>query len=152
MDVNKTITVGQALDGWKSCKDKLWIEFYTDNRVSVVQFTCNHKVEDLVSAVKSKIPASFKGEKGDDDCLRVSAIKNDIQFTLNKDDTFQLDNASIIIHWENAISYSTSTDASEQLHLAYSNELVFDPDSIVNENSAMQYAAVFCTYMGLAKK
>lgn len=40
MRFDKSITVGQAFDNWENCKDKKWIEFQTNNKKKIVEFTC----------------------------------------------------------------------------------------------------------------
>lgn len=40
MRFDKSITVGQAFDNWENCKDKKWIEFETNNKKQIVEFTC----------------------------------------------------------------------------------------------------------------
>ena len=66
LDYDKSITVGEAFDNWKVCKDNIeWKAFQTDNKRRIVQFSCDKK---------------------DNTGSRLIVF----QFKINKDDTFDL--------------------------------------------------------------
>lgn len=92
MEFNKTTTLGKALDNWKSCENREWEEFKTDNGVKVVQFTCQHKVEQFMSKAKSMLS---KEDQARAEHLDISSNIQTFQFTINKDKTFQVDNVQV---------------------------------------------------------
>ena len=55
LKLNKTLTVGQALDNWNNCKETTWTHFETDNGVNVVEAKCveNDKLTELLSTFKN---------------------------------------------------------------------------------------------------
>ena len=66
LDYDKSITVGEAFDNWKVCKENIvWKAFQTDNKRRIVQFSCDKK---------------------DNTGTRLIVF----QFIINKDDTFDL--------------------------------------------------------------
>jgi hypothetical protein len=144
MDFNQTTTIGQALDGWKSCKAKSWEEFITDNGVPVVQFTCQHKIDKYFGRAISLI----KDERASDvEYLEITSNKQFFQFTINQDGSFQIDNVQVETAWKDGKVYTDGQSPLEQLNTAYINELNFDPDEL-NEMGAIQLAYLF----GLIKK
>jgi hypothetical protein len=72
MDFDKSITVSQAFDNWKSCKNSKWSEFLTDNGKNMVEFSCEavdyqpymNQVKEtfakIVIAEKEWYPSSYK--------------------------------------------------------------------------------------------
>ena len=66
LDYDKSITVGEAFNNWKVCKENIeWEAFQTDNKRRIVQFSCDKK---------------------DNTGTRLIIF----QFKINKDDTFDL--------------------------------------------------------------
>lgn len=137
LEFNKTITVGQALDNWKSCESKSWEEFSADNGVKVVQFTCNHKVKEYIQKLKSYSASEInKGAI----YLDIVSYSQKFQFTINKDDTFQIHNISSETQWSDGEKVSNGNqEAMEELQLAYANKINMD-QSELNEFSAPQFA------------
>jgi uncharacterized protein YcfL len=137
LDFNKTITVGQALDNWKSCESRNWEEFSADNGVKVVQFACNHKVKEYVEKLKSySVSEINKGAI----YLDIVSYNQKFQFTINKDDTFQIHNVSSEMHWEDGEKLSNGNqEAMEELQMAYTNKKSMD-ESELNDFSAPQFA------------
>ncbi len=66
LDYDKSITVGEAFNNWKVCKENIeWKAFQTENKRRIVQFSCDKK---------------------DNTGTRLIVF----QFKINKDDTFDL--------------------------------------------------------------
>ncbi|RUO30388.1 hypothetical protein [Aliidiomarina soli] len=139
MDFNGTITVGEALDSWKSCERREWEEFETDNGVQVVQFSCQHKIDQFISRTKSLLP---ENELEDADHLDIDSNLQIFQFTINRDQTFQIDNVQIRTTWADGTSFEDSQEPVEQLQTAYANQLNFDPNEL-DSAAAAQTAYVF---------
>jgi len=133
MDFNKTTALGKALDNWESCESRNWEEFKTDNGIQVVQFSCQHKIVQFMSKLKSLVSkenmteAQIKANH-----LDIASIVQTFQFTINLDDTFQIDNVQAKIIWEDGTSSDGEplnvSQSLERLKKAYANELEFDPD------------------------
>ncbi len=136
MEFNKTITIEQAFDNWKSCKKRDWTKFETDSGVKVVQFTCQHSISQLTSKLKSRL-----NNKADDYLANVSALdivslSSIFSFTINQDDTFQIYDVQRRLVWKDG-SYErvvkgehgfvpTRTTAIRELKSVYSNTLIED--------------------------
>lgn len=127
LEFNKTITVGQALDNWKSCESKSWEEFSAENGVKVVQFTCNHKIKEYIEKAKSGVPEEINNGAI---YLDVVSYIEKFQFTINKDDTFQIHNVSAETQWSDGEKVDGQQKPMEELETAYSNKLSFDPEEL----------------------
>ena len=127
MDFNKTTTVGQALDNWSSCEKKEWESFETDNGMRVVQFTCHHKIMEYMKKAKSLV---FQEEQPKALCLDVVSGTQTFQFTINKDETFQISNVQIEFVWVDGTKSELSQKPVEQLEVAYNNKVGFDQSEL----------------------
>jgi hypothetical protein len=126
---NKTLTVGQALDNWKSCESKDWKSFTSDNGVRVVDFTCHHKTEDYFSDLKSYMS---KSDRKHPTYIDIVDHTQTFQFTLNKDDTFQINAVSVQYTWSDGKNFKGRHEGLEQLSLnkAYKNKMHFEPEDL----------------------
>lgn len=137
MNFNKTITIGQAFDNWKDCIDRKWNNFETDNGVKVVEFTCNvQSALDNLPEMKKFFITYINQVKSDPDLEKkvnnIEQLANlliTIQFTLNQDDTFQLDYFGLtwIDKEKREIGKTSGTNGKENvlLDLIYKNEIAF---------------------------
>jgi hypothetical protein len=148
MNFNKTITVGEAFDNWKACKNSEWESFETDNGIPVVQFTCEKKnAKEYFQKVKSFLS---KKEQAKASYLDIKSNKQIFQWTINKDDTFQIDNVQVETVWADGKKFSDSQKPMKQLEAVYDNEISFNP-SEVNKMTAGQIAYVFQIIKARAK-
>lgn len=138
LEFNKTITVGQALDNWKSCASREWKEFKTDNGVQVVEFTCNQNIAAYAEQLRAGNPSAPNLKLL---YLDIASNKTIFQFTLNKDDTFQVDNVQIVTNWADGTSF-TAPAGDDMLKNAYDNKVIFDPAEAKGLNAQI-IAAVF---------
>lgn len=127
LEFNKTITVGQALDNWKSCESKSWEEFSAENGVKIVQFTCNHKIKEYIEKVKVSVPEEINNGAI---YLDIASYIEKFQFTINNDDTFQIHNVSAETQWSDGEKVDGQQKPMEELEMAYSNKLSFDPEEL----------------------
>ena len=140
MNFNKTITVGEAFDNWNNCKKGEWETFETDNKIKVVQFTCLRKdIKEYMSKVKSFLSEK---EQAKASCLDVVSSTQTFQFTINKDDTFQIDNVQVETVWSDGKKYSDSQETMKELERVYENEITFNINDL-NKMAAGQIAYVF---------
>ncbi len=128
MNFNQTTTLGKVLDNWKSCKSIEWEEFETDNGVKVVQFTCEHKIDDFIDKVKDLLSQKAQVEYAD--ALDIASRIQTFQFTINQNNTFQIDNVQVKTTWNDGTSFGDSQDTIAQLETAYANDLNFDPSQL----------------------
>lgn len=138
MDFNKTITIGNALDNWKSCESSKWDSFQTDNGIKVVEFSCKHKISSFMDKMK-ELSSERNRNSG---AFNVTTNTQTFQFTLNQDSTFQIDNVQVKNTWADGTSFEDSQRPVQSLQAAYANELNFDA-SILNKTTAAQMAYVF---------
>ncbi|MFK5882302.1 MAG: hypothetical protein QM482_08795 [Sulfurospirillum sp.] len=140
MNFNKTITVGEAFDNWKDCKNREWESFETDNGTPVVQFTCEKKnAKEYLQKVKSFLS---KKEQKKASYLDIKSNKQIFQWTINKDDTFQIDNVQVETVWADGKKFSDSQKPMKQLEAVYDNEITFNLREI-NKMTATQLANTF---------
>lgn len=138
---NKTITVGQALNNWQSCKKGTWSEFTSQNGVKVVQFACDQKVRDYFNMAHKMALKSTKEAGVDffkDQAFKIDSLVETFQFTMNKDMTFQIDNVSDTAKWRDGTTLEQSQNAIEQLQMAYRDKMRFDssgPDELGLESA-----------------
>jgi len=148
MNFNKTITVGEAFDNWNDCEDSKWDAFETDNHIHVVEFTCEKKgVKEYMNKVKSFLP---KKEQAKASYLDIKSAKEIFQWTINKDNTFQIDNVQTETVWSDGKKYSASQDPMEQLESVYNNKITFDTSGL-NKMTVGQIAYVLKMIKALAK-
>jgi len=148
MNFNKTITVGDAFDNWKDCENSEWSSFETDNKTPVVQFTCEKKgANEYMSKVKSFLS---KKEQDKASYLDIKSNKQIFQWTINKDDTFQIDNVQVETVWSDGKKFSDSQKPMKQLQSVYNNEITWD-ESNLNKMTAGQIAYVFQMIKARAK-
>lgn len=139
MSFNQTTTVGKALDNWKSCEKRSWEEFHTDSGIRVVQFTCQHKIAPFIERIKTLLEGKTSG-KGEH--LELLSNVQTFQFTINQDDSFQIDNVQVKNTWVDGTSFEDSQVPLEQLETAYANKFNFDPVSL-STGAAAQYSQLF---------
>jgi len=140
MPFNKTLTVGEAFDRWSECQQKNWEEFESDNGQRVVQFTCSARdVAAFMGKAKSMLNESNY------DHFNMTEVLSTFQWTINKDDSFQLQDVGTTWTWADGKSKKVAADA-EMLKSVYSNENTFDmsslqdPDSLGAVRTARAYA------------
>ena len=148
MNFNKTITVGEAFDNWNNCEDSKWDSFETDNHTRVVEFTCEEKgAKEFMNKVKSFLS---KKEQEKASYLDIKSGTRIFQWTINKDDTFQIDNVQVETVWSDGKKFSDSQKPMEQLKSVYNNEITWDENNL-NEMTAGQIAYVFQMIKARAK-
>ena len=148
MNFNKTITVGEAFDNWNNCEDSKWDSFETDNHTRVVEFTCEEKgAKEFMNKVKSFLS---KKEQEKASYLDIKSSTTIFQWTINKDDTFQIDNVQSEIVWSDGKKSSKSLKPMEELNSVYNNEITWD-ENIINKMTAGAIAYAFLTEKALAK-
>lgn len=135
MDFNQTTTLGKVLDNWKSCQNSKWDAFETENGIRVVEFSCTHEIAPFIKKIKSLSSEKDRNSKG----LDIVSNTQTFQFTLNQDDSFQIDNVQVTNVWGDGTSFTDSQKPIESLETAYSNDLNFDPATL-NKTSAAQMA------------
>ncbi len=135
MNFNKTLTVGQALDNWEYCTNGKWDNFQTNNGIEVVEFGCEtenlykHFVDKKLNLdmLKKEISTLSKPYS----TLKLLSLKDiaDVkvryifQFTLNNDDTFQIDNIQQKYIFQDGIEgQEMPTKYMKLLKIAYNNE------------------------------
>jgi len=122
MPFNKTLTVGEAFGQ------------------RVVQFTCSARdVAAFMGKAKSMLNESNY------DHFNMTEVLSTFQWTINKDDSFQLQDVGTTWTWADGKSKKVAADA-EMLKSVYSNENTFDmsslqdPDSLGAVRTARAYA------------
>jgi len=124
MNFNKTITLGEALDNWDDCESSSWTSFETSNKTKIVEFTCSKKdVKEMGEKVFSFVKTDKEKAKI---FLSLESVTQKFQFTINKDDTFQIDNVQREIVWSDGKKFSIQNKPLNELEKAYNNEISYD--------------------------
>ncbi len=110
LEISKTLTVGQALDNWRGCENSTWESFTASNGVRVVEFVCHRKLAEHMQKFQKLI-----SEINIKDVVNEQTLANGfldivasiyiIQFTVNVDDTFQVDNLQKRTVWADGTIY-----------------------------------------------
>lgn len=147
MDFNKTTTLGEALDNWGSCGKREWESFETESGVKVVEFSCYHELSDFMEKARS-----IRLEKANDEAeyFNIDSMVQTFQFTINKDDTFQVDNVQARTTWNDSTTFEDSQQPVEQLAKAYRNEIAFNAEEL-DEYAVSQLSYVFSMIKAQAK-
>lgn len=127
IELNETTTIGKALDNWKTCKKTNWSDYKTDSDIRVVEFSCEFHSKPFMNKVKSSVSDEDK-IKGDH--LDVESIVQKFKFTINTDDTFQVDSSSLIFSWSDGKVFKRQLKLIEELEIVYENHSKYDPDMI----------------------
>ena len=141
LNFNKTITIGNALDRWQSCKYQWWQEFESDSGIRVVEFVCDHEISRYFNKIKSFLPDE---EKAKSDHLNVLSIVQTFQFTLNLDGTFQVNSVFSEFAWLDGSRQEVSyEEVADKLEDAYDNVTLFDPKEVTDESSTEGVSSLF---------
>ena len=91
-----------------------------------------------------------KKEQAKASYLDIKSNTQIFQWTINKDDTFQIDNVQVETVWADGKKFSDSQKPMEQLQGVYDNEISFNLGEI-NKMTAGQMAYVFQMIKARAK-
>ncbi len=130
MNFNKTITVGEAFDRWNNCQKREWESFETDNGVRVVQFTCGNK--DYISKYLYKIKSFLPKKEQNANYLNLRDMQQIFQWTINRDNTFQIDNIQLEFIWNNGKKSNVPMEIIEELKKVYKNEAFNENEELKN--------------------
>ena len=93
LEFDKSLTTGQALDGYKYFKTKSWKPFVTEQGRRIVEFTGvvdmdNPDIKNNISKAlyDASVPAKFK----------FYSVRTAIQFVINQDNTFKIQGISVL--------------------------------------------------------
>lgn len=123
MDFNQTSTIGQILDNWQSCESSEWTESVESNGVRKVVFSCTHAGFNEFSQ-KLKETIALK-EEYFLETFDIAANTTRYIFTINQDETFQLDKADMLTIWNDGKQFITDMPIGS-IEVAYDNELAFN--------------------------
>ncbi|WP_018402896.1 hypothetical protein [Marinobacter gelidimuriae] len=131
LEFNKTLTVGEAFDNWGECQQKQWKEFSSDNGQRVVQFNCvARNAAPFMQKVKSILTNESKY-----DHFGLSEVTANFQWTINKDDSFQLNYVGTIWKWSDGKAKEVKGEVGQMLNSVYNNESTFDLSSLEDTES-----------------
>lgn len=144
---NKTLTIGQAFDNWKSCKEIDWMEYKKDNGVRTVTFICEHK---NIVPYSKKVSTFYPNE--DQRIFDLISYATEFEFTINVDDTFQLGQVLRTIDWGDDKFAVIKENKGRILKQLYANYMLFELKEIANKKIAgIVYSKLFEYYKYYAK-
>lgn len=145
---NKTITVGEALDNWQNCKTRKWEAFKTNNGMQVVNFTCNlANIDEYIKSIKEGLSQNPKW-KNLDNIKRLQLESDTItyQFTINKDNSFQLNSVQEKIKWKDGVTYTRDLKPLASMENAYNNYIKYKPMKLDSHSAYLKYRALGGAY------
>lgn len=126
LDFNKTLTVGQAFDNWKSCKSNSWESFKTENGIDIVEFKCELKIDEFSQKLRN-FDKDYKKGNEEGTYLDFKSALLTFQFSINKDNTFQIHGINSKYIWvDNEEFASQVKNTQNQLKFVYSNGIMLD--------------------------
>ena len=130
-------------------RSKAWEEFKSENGIRVVQFTC---VKKNVAQVTKMIKETTKDNCKENNSLcpefDVTSVKQTFQWTINKDDSFQIEHVGRTITWKDGRYFSDNYDPLEALEQAYRNTILYDPSEESIRVSAQFYLLIYPSAKG----
>ena len=88
LGLNRSITIGDALDNWHNCESVSWDSFETDNKMKVVEYKCIEAgLQDYYKIVEQEASDSYSNFFSQDPILS-SVIT--LQFIINHDNSFYI--------------------------------------------------------------
>jgi len=148
LESNKTTTIGQAFNNWQSCQKTSWESFKTDNGTRVVEFTCDQKIKPYFDKINNFLLANKQIK--DPKTVDLTSLKQTFQFTLNKDDTFQIQNISSQITWSDGRILRDNINDYSIIDSIYKNEMSFNPNDL-NGNNIPLIASMFFQLYSLSR-
>lgn len=142
MDFNKTLTIGQALDNWEDCGEKSWQVGKTSNGVRFVEFSCvKNQLSEFIDSFKKSCKSNDNcDEYFNEQSFNLQKVKNTFQWTMNQDDTFQLNNTDISYFWGDGKYLIDPTSSSNELENAYRNKISYNPNAEFSHNDLQDLA------------
>ena len=126
LDDKKSLTIGEAFDNFKYFKSTKWTEFKTDSGKGIVQVCCVVDIDKVNADAKDKLDMMqlifLKGAFNTGIIERTYTV----QFTINRDDTFEITN----IHIKDIM-----VDNDTNKYSTWENDLTFNIDA--NGNSSV---------------
>lgn len=152
MDIDKSLTVGEAFDNWQDCASRKWEILETDNGRRVVQFTCD------IKNTREFFNELAQYSDAQEDALDVEHHNSIFQWRINKDETVSLSYVGFEMTWlDGKFSEAKSTNAEASVRSVYNNEITYDIDELERMHSdwkkitSAQLAAVYRTVYANAK-
>lgn len=143
MDMNKTLTIGEAFDNYGECGARNWQEFETENGVSIVEFQCVSKtVSPFINVVKN-----LSGDSGPH--LNITDSTFIVQWSINRDgETFQLEYVGDLIQWGDGKEVEQSVDdIIVNIQNVYSDTYRYDTEQfLAGSQGEQKYAADVISY------
>lgn len=123
LDDKKSLTIGEAFDNFKYFKSTKWTEFKTDNGKAIVQVYCVVDIDKVNADEKDKLDMmQLKFLKGVFNTV-ITERTYTVQFTINRDDTFEITN----IHTKGIM-----VDNDTNKYSTWENDLTFNIDAYGN--------------------
>lgn len=143
LDLDKSTTVGKALDSWVSCKSTKWDVVKNTNGSNLVTYTCSHKnVAEYSQQLNKNIDASrasLEDALSGDPTFSVKALKDKypeslnlkevdtvITFKLNQDETFLVDSIKHNLTWKDGSKFELLEENTElSMGMIYENKVAW---------------------------
>lgn len=115
MNMDRSLSIGNAFDGWQYCDNTSWEQYKTNNGRQMVRYSCskNSYIDFIDSMDISEEYKSF---------LQLKDITFEAKWAIGIDDkSFNFDSAEIVYSWKNGESHRASLKV-EDLSVIYQNK------------------------------
>jgi hypothetical protein len=120
MNINRTLTVGEAFNSWSECEKSDWNKLESDNGVNLVEFKCTVK---SVPQMMDYTRVAY----GEQPCLNLVGIEKQFQWSINKDGSFQLNDVKDIYEYEDGVVKTTRLGYFDQeIRRVYQDKVTVD--------------------------
>lgn len=152
LDLNKSITIGDAFDNFSDCENPEWKELMTSNNAELVEFNCDIiserkffnenilkikanslKIDPIISTVFLTQGISLEELNANKPFMDVSNFKMIAQFIINKDNTIEVAYLSEKTLWKNGKEYEPSV-SQEYINNTLKNIIYKNKDFFKVEN------------------
>ena len=130
MDIDKSLTVGEAFDNWQDCASRKWEALETDNGRRVVQFTCDIKNS------REYLNELAQYSDAQNDVLDIDKEKYIFQWRINRDETVGLSYVGLELTWLDGKFYEgKSPNVDAVVRSVYNNDITYDLDELEGMHS-----------------
>lgn len=141
LDLNKSTTLGKALDGWGACGSTKWSHAKSQSGQITVLFACEHQgvgkfISDLQNKVINRNADALAGMQGNPtfaiklidtkhvNSLKLSNATTLIEFQINKDGSFETKSIKINLLWSDGVKHivEDAINIENYLSMIYENK------------------------------
>ncbi len=127
LSIDRSMTIGQAFDGWANCASTEWKHVQTDRGQNIVISICHMRdAQEFLSRVASSPAVSKTDNTG---AIHLHGLRKAmvvLQWNINLDETFQLAYAEGQYAWSDGKYIQVPLDSDDTISQIYNDNVTFD--------------------------